>query len=148
MSTMLLSVRQKADLLPTAASSSGKFINACLKSTSSSHNSKVQQQEKPQNIEKTPETIVKETSLSEVEYGVPTRMMASEAFVEAMLAQGVTDMFGIVGSAFMDPLDIFPEAGIRFVSVQHEQNAGHMADGYARATGKHGVCIAQNGPGK
>ena len=48
----------------------------------------------------------------------------------------------------MDPLDIFPEAGIRFVSVQHEQNAGHMADGYARATGKHGVCIAQNGPGK
>ena len=47
----------------------------------------------------------------------------------------------------MDALDIFPEAGIRFVSVQHEQNAGHMADGYARISGKHGVCIAQNGPG-
>jgi len=79
--------------------------------------------------------------------GVPTHMMASEAFVEAMVAQGVTEIFGIVGSAFMDALDIFPEAGIRFVPVQHEQNAGHMADGYARISGKHGVCIAQNGPG-
>merc|ERR1712080_293325 len=69
--------------------------------------------------------------------------MASEAFVEAMVAQGVTDIFGIVGSAFMDALDIFPEAGIRFISVQHEQNAGHMADGYSRISGKHGVCIAQ-----
>lgn len=84
---------------------------------------------------------------SEVQYGVPTKMMATEALVEAMVAQGVTDIFGIVGSAFMDPLDIFPEAGIRFLPVQHEQNAGHMADGYSRATGKHGVCIAQNGPG-
>lgn len=141
---MLRSVRQKADLLPAAASSSGKFINSCFKSTSSTHNSKVQPKEQPQSDVETKEI----SSSSEVEYGVPTRMMASEAFVEAMLAQGVTDMFGIVGSAFMDPLDIFPEAGIRFVSVQHEQNAGHMADGYARATGKHGVCIAQNGPGK
>jgi len=87
------------------------------------------------------------TQHSEVQYGVPTKMMATEALVEAMVAQGVTDVFGIVGSAFMDPLDIFPEAGIRFLPVQHEQNAGHMADGYSRATGKHGVCIAQNGPG-
>lgn len=79
--------------------------------------------------------------------GVPTKMMASEAFVETLVAQGVTDVIGIVGSAFMDALDLFPEAGIRFVSVQHEQNAGHMADGYARVSGKHGVCIAQNGPG-
>lgn len=79
--------------------------------------------------------------------GVPTKMMGSEAFVETLVAQGVTDVIGIVGSAFMDALDLFPEAGIRFVSVQHEQNAGHMADGYARASGRHGVCIAQNGPG-
>lgn len=80
--------------------------------------------------------------------GVPTKMMGSEAFVETLVAQGVTDVIGIVGSAFMDALDLFPEAGIRFVSVQHEQNAGHMADGYARASGRHGVCIAQNGPGR
>src|SRR5262245_12328563 len=76
-----------------------------------------------------------------------TRMTASEAFVETLVAQGVTDVFGIVGSAYMDALDIFPAAGIRFVSVQHEQGAGHMADGYSRASGRHGVCIAQNGPG-
>ena len=76
-----------------------------------------------------------------------TRMSASEAFVETLVAHGVTDIFGIVGSAYMDALDLFPAAGIRFWSVAHEQNAAHMADGYARATGRHGVCIAQNGPG-
>merc|ERR1719402_187269 len=75
------------------------------------------------------------------------KMTASEAFVETLAAQGVTDVFGIVGSAFMDALDLFPDAGMRFISVQHEQNAAHMGDGYSRISGKHGVCIAQNGPG-
>jgi sulfoacetaldehyde acetyltransferase len=74
-------------------------------------------------------------------------MSASEAFVETLAAQGVHDIFGIVGSAYMDAHDLFPLAGIRFISVAHEQNAAHMADGYARATGRHGVCIGQNGPG-
>ena len=76
-----------------------------------------------------------------------TRMSASEAFVETLVAHGVSHVFGIVGSAYMDALDIFPPAGIRFVSVAHEQNAAHMADGYARVSNRHGVCIAQNGPG-
>ena len=76
-----------------------------------------------------------------------TRMSPSEAFVETLVAEGVTDVFGIVGSAFMDALDLFPPAGIRFLSVAHEQNAAHMADGYSRVTGRHGVCVAQNGPG-
>src|SRR5689334_408491 len=75
------------------------------------------------------------------------RMTPSEAFVETLVAQGVTDVFGIVGSAYMDALDLFPLAGIRFVSVAHEQGAGHMADGYSRVSGRQGVCIAQNGPG-
>src|SRR5690606_21094836 len=57
------------------------------------------------------------------------RMTPSEAFVETLVAQGVTDVFGIVGSAFMDALDIFPAAGIRFIPVAHEQGAAHMADG-------------------
>jgi sulfoacetaldehyde acetyltransferase len=74
-------------------------------------------------------------------------MGPSEALVETLAAQGVTHVFGIVGSAFMDALDIFPAAGIEFVPVAHEQGAIHMADGYARASGRHGVCIAQNGPG-
>jgi len=77
----------------------------------------------------------------------PQKMGPSEALVETLSAQGVTHVFGIVGSAFMDALDIFPAAGIRFVPVAHEQGAIHMADGYARASGRHGVCIAQNGPG-
>ena len=76
-----------------------------------------------------------------------TRMTPSEAIIETLVKQGVSDVFGIVGSAYMDALDLFPSAGIRFVSVAHEQGAAHMADGYARASGKVGMCIAQNGPG-
>ncbi|MCY4032076.1 MAG: sulfoacetaldehyde acetyltransferase [Hyphomicrobiales bacterium] len=75
------------------------------------------------------------------------QMTPSEAFVETLVSRGVTDVFGIVGSAYMDALDIFEPAGIRFISVAHEQGGGHMADGYARVSGKVGVCIAQNGPG-
>jgi len=45
---------------------------------------------------------------------------------------GRDDVFGIVGSAYMDALDLFPAAGIRFVPTVHEQGAAHMADGYAR----------------
>ncbi len=76
-----------------------------------------------------------------------TRMTPSEAFVETLVAQGVSEVFGIVGSAYMDALDLFPAAGIRFVPTVHEQGAAHMADGYSRVSGRHGVCIAQNGPG-
>jgi sulfoacetaldehyde acetyltransferase len=50
-------------------------------------------------------------------------MTSSEAFVETMVAHKTEHIFGIVGSAFMDALDIFEPTGIRFVSVQHEQNA-------------------------
>ena len=64
-----------------------------------------------------------------------------------MVANGVTDMFGIMGSAFMDAMDIFAPAGITLIPVVHEQGAGHMADGYARVCGRHGVVIGQNGPG-
>ncbi len=75
------------------------------------------------------------------------KMTPSEAFVETLVAQGVTDMFGIMGSAFMDAMDIFAPAGIRLIPVVHEQGAAHMADGYARVSGRHGVVIGQNGPG-
>jgi sulfoacetaldehyde acetyltransferase len=75
------------------------------------------------------------------------KMTPSEAFVETLVANGVTDIFGIMGSAFMDAMDIFAPAGIRLVSVVHEQGAAHMADGYARVSGRHGVVVGQNGPG-
>ncbi len=76
-----------------------------------------------------------------------TKMTPSEAFVETMVANNVTEVFGIMGSAFMDAMDIFTPAGIRLIPVVHEQGAAHMADGFARVSGRHGVCIAQNGPG-
>lgn len=75
------------------------------------------------------------------------KMTPSEAFVETMVANGVKDMFGIMGSAFMDAMDIFAPAGIRLIPVVHEQGAAHMADGYSRVSGRHGVVIGQNGPG-
>ncbi|HYP84059.1 sulfoacetaldehyde acetyltransferase [Variovorax sp.] len=75
------------------------------------------------------------------------KMTPSEAFVETMVANGVRHMFGIMGSAFMDAMDIFAPAGITLIPVVHEQGAAHMADGYARASGQHGVVIGQNGPG-
>ena len=74
-------------------------------------------------------------------------MTPSEAFVETLVANGVTDIFGIMGSSFMDAMDIFAPAGMRLIPVVHEQGAGHMADGYARVSGRHGVVMGQNGPG-
>src|ERR1700728_5180385 len=77
----------------------------------------------------------------------PQKMGPSEALVEALAVNGVKHVFGTLCSAFAAALDIFPAAGIECVPVAHEQGAIHMADGYARASGRHGVCIAQNGPG-
>ena len=76
----------------------------------------------------------------------PQKMSPSEAFVETMAANKVKDIFGIMGSAFMDAMDIFAPAGIRLIPVVHEQGAAHMADGYSRVSGRHGVVIGQNGP--
>jgi len=75
------------------------------------------------------------------------RMTPSEAIAEVLVQEGVNHVSGILGSAFMDLLDLFPAAGIDFISVRHEQTAGHMEDAYCRMTGKAGVCIGQNGPG-
>ena len=74
-------------------------------------------------------------------------MTPSEALVETLVAEGVKNVFGIVGSAYMDALDLFPDAGIRFIPVAHEQAATHATDGLARITGKPQACIGQNGPG-
>ncbi len=74
-------------------------------------------------------------------------MTPSEAIVETLLAEGVDHVCGIVGSAFMDMLDLFPAAGIKFIPVRHEQSAAHMEDAYCRVTGRAGVVVGQNGPG-
>ncbi len=76
------------------------------------------------------------------------RMTPSEAFVETLVANGVTEMFGIMGSAFMDAMDIFAPAGIRLIPVVHEQGAGAYGRWLCpRQSGRHGVVIGQNGPG-
>jgi sulfoacetaldehyde acetyltransferase len=74
-------------------------------------------------------------------------MTPSEAMTEVLVQEGVNHISGILGSAFMDMLDLLPAAGIDFISVRHEQTAGHMEDAYARITGRAGVVIGQNGPG-
>jgi len=76
-----------------------------------------------------------------------TRMTGSESALEALRAEGVTFMPGLVGSSFMDMLDITAQAGIRYLPFRNEATAGFCAQGYARVTGRAGICIAQNGPG-
>src|SRR5699024_1581682 len=75
------------------------------------------------------------------------KMTPSEAIVETLVAENVKEIYGIVGSAFMDMLDLFPAAGIRFLPVRHEQCAEYMAVTYARGSGSAIVIIGQNGPG-
>ncbi len=69
--------------------------------------------------------------------------------VEALRAQGVTTVFGLIGSAAMEIFDaLYDASDIRYIGVHDERTGIHMADGYARASGKSGVFIAgQNGPG-
>ena len=71
------------------------------------------------------------------------KMTPSEAMAEVLVEEGVKHVSGILGSAYMDLLDLFPAAGIDFISVRHEQTAGHMEDAFCRMTGKAGVVIAE-----
>jgi acetolactate synthase I/II/III large subunit len=66
---------------------------------------------------------------------------------EALVREGITDVFGYPGGAILPAYDAMLQYPIRHVLVRHEQGATHMADGYARASGKVGVAIATSGPG-
>ncbi len=75
------------------------------------------------------------------------KMKASKAILEQLKLHGVQVMFGYPGGAVIPLYDaIYEEEEIRHVLVRHEQGAGHMAEGYAKVTGKVGVCIATSGP--
>jgi len=74
-------------------------------------------------------------------------MTTEEAFVKTLQMHGISNAFGIIGSAMMPISDIFPDAGIKFWDCAHETSGGMMADGFTRATGKMCMMIAQNGPG-
>ena len=75
------------------------------------------------------------------------KMTTEEAFVKVLQRHGIEHAFGIIGSAMMPVSDIFPKAGITFWDCAHECNAGMMADGFTRSSGKMSMMIAQNGPG-
>ena len=75
------------------------------------------------------------------------KMTTEEAFVKVLQMHGIEHAFGIIGSAMMPISDLFPQAGITFWDAAHECNAGMMADGFTRSTGKMSMMVAQNGPG-
>ena len=76
-----------------------------------------------------------------------TKMNTEEAFVKVLQMHGIEHAFGIIGSAMMPISDLFPKAGITFWDCAHECNAGMMADGFTRSSGKMSMMVAQNGPG-
>lgn len=74
-------------------------------------------------------------------------MRGAQILIECLKREGVEVMFGYPGGAVLPFFDCLYEAPIRFILSRHEQAAAHAADGYARATGKVGVCVATSGPG-
>jgi acetolactate synthase-1/2/3 large subunit len=75
------------------------------------------------------------------------KLTGAQILWESLVREGVTDVFGYPGGAILPAYDAMLQYPIRHVLVRHEQGATHMADGYARATGKVGVAIATSGPG-
>lgn len=74
-------------------------------------------------------------------------MTVARAMVECLKAEGVKHIFGYPGAAICPFYDELISSGIEHILVRHEVNAGHAASGYARVTGKAGVCVATSGPG-
>ena len=76
------------------------------------------------------------------------KLTGAQIICESLLKEGVEVAFGILGGAVLPLYDTLPQyPQLRHILVRHEQCAAHAADGYARATGKVGVCIATSGPG-
>jgi acetolactate synthase I/II/III large subunit len=74
-------------------------------------------------------------------------MRAVDAIMECLKAEGVDVVFGYPGGANLPTYDAFVDAGIRHILVRHEAGGGHAAEGYAKASGRVGVCFATSGPG-
>jgi acetolactate synthase-1/2/3 large subunit len=75
------------------------------------------------------------------------KLTGAQIFFESLKAEGVEVIFGLPGGVLLDLYDEMPKHDIRHILVRHEQGAAHMADGYARATGRVGVCLVTSGPG-
>ncbi|MDO8662176.1 MAG: biosynthetic-type acetolactate synthase large subunit [Candidatus Omnitrophota bacterium] len=74
-------------------------------------------------------------------------MKGSEILLESLKREGVKVIFGYPGGQVLPIFDSLYDSDIQFILTRHEQGAAHAADGYARATGKVGVCLATSGPG-
>src|SRR6185295_4208479 len=75
-------------------------------------------------------------------------MTGAEILLEALVDQGVEDIFGYPGGAVLPIYDeLFKQNRVRHLLVRHEQGAAHAAEGYARSTGKVGVLLVTSGPG-
>jgi acetolactate synthase-1/2/3 large subunit len=75
------------------------------------------------------------------------KMSGAKALIEALKREKVETIFGIIGGALLPIHDVLYDSGIRHILARHEQGAAHAADGYARASGRAGVCMATSGPG-
>ena len=76
-----------------------------------------------------------------------TKMTGARALIKSLEQEKVDVMFGISGGALLPIHDVLCDSNIRHILARHEQGAAHAADGYARASGRAGVCIATSGPG-
>ena len=74
-------------------------------------------------------------------------MKGGKIFIESLRRENVEVIFGYPGGSVLPVFDFLYDAPIQFILTRHEQAASHAADGYARSTGKVGVCIATSGPG-
>ena len=75
------------------------------------------------------------------------KLSGAEILLEALRLEGVKEIFGYPGGAVLDIYDRLPFTPLKHYLTRHEQGAAHAADGYARVTGKVGVCFATSGPG-
>jgi len=75
------------------------------------------------------------------------KLSGAKILIESLKKENVEVLFGYPGGVVLPTFDVLYDAPIRFILVRHEQAAAHAADGYARATGKVGVCLATSGPG-
>src|SRR3954465_15160268 len=77
----------------------------------------------------------------------PARLTGAEIVWATLEGEGVREVFGYPGGAILPVYDAMRKFPVRHILVRHEQGAAHMADGYARASGRVGVAIATSGPG-
>src|SRR5262245_17318473 len=74
-------------------------------------------------------------------------LRGAQILAQSLTLEGVEVLFGYPGGANLEIFDVLQEYGIRCIRVEHEQGAAHAAEGFARASGKVGVCLATSGPG-